>query len=328
MTRLSLASIAGAASLILSSFTAPPAHADNYPSKTIVVIADGAAGGVVDIWARRIALRMGDVLKQPVIVENRPGASGTIAAEAAARAQPDGYTVLFGGMSPLVTFPGAGGVVRYDPARSFIPAAGGTQGYPQLLANSALNIRSLAELVEFARKRPEGVTCATGGHASLPHFACEMTARALGIRLRVIPYKSGPPAFQDVMGGQVHLAIGYASETEAFVAAGRLTSLAIFGPGRMAKTPSVPTFEEEGHTNMSLPSFNGFYFPAKTPPEIVEKFNAASISVWQQGELLEAIRALGGFYVSYKPGEFAEFVRAQQTKWKRMSDDFGIKTEQ
>ncbi len=327
LRHLTISLVAGAA-LGLSMAWPHLACAQAYPAKPIRVIVDTAAGGVVDIWARRIAQHMTTSFKQSVIVDNRPGASGTIAAEAVANAPPDGYTALFAGVNSLVTFPSSGGVVRYDPVGSFIPVAGGTQGYPQLLANSSLNIRSLADLTDFARKQPQGVTCATSGNASFQHFACELTARALGIRLRVIPYKASAPALQDVASGQVQLAVGFAAEIDGLVTSGRLTPIAIFGPKRLPKSPSVPTFEEAGHSNMSLPSFNGFYLPARTPVEIVEQLNAASIAALQSPELQEIMRTLGATYIPYKPSEFADFVHGEQMRWKRRSDDMGIKAEQ
>ncbi len=208
------------AALVLLAIVLPvaPASAQPYPSKPIKLIVDGPAGGINDIWARRYAQRISEAMQQTIVVENRPGASGTIAAEAVAKSTPDGYTMFFGGMNPLVAYPGAGGLVRYDPVRDFVPVAVSTMGYPAFVVNSGLGIKTLADLVERAKAKPDEFICGTSGQASVQHFACVKAAEALGVEMRTVPYKGGSAALMDAAAGQIQVSVGYTAELEPHMA--------------------------------------------------------------------------------------------------------------
>lgn len=320
-----LSALFAAATLITVS---PQAGAQPYPARPIKVIVDGPAGGINDIWTRRYTQRLSESMQQPVVVENRPGASGSIAAEAVAKSPPDGYTVMYGGMNPMVAYPGAGGVVRYDPTKDFSSVALGTMGYPAFVINSALGIKTLAEFQQRAKARPDEFLCGTAGQASVQHFACALVARALGIKMRTVPYKGGSASLVDAASGQVHVAVGYTAELEPFITPGKLTVLASFAPMRLPKFPNAPSFAEAGFPGLELPSFSGFFMPANAPRDAVERFNAEAIKAMARPEMVEWRDSVGGYYQVFKPGEFAEFVRREQAKWKRMSDDLGIRAEQ
>ena len=305
-----------------------PASAQTYPSKPIKVIVDGPAGGINDIWTRRYTQRLSESMQQPVVVENRPGASGSIAAEAVAKAAPDGYTVMYGGMNPLVAYPGAGGVVRYDPTKDFASVALGTMGYPVFVINSALGIKTLAEFQQRAKAKPDEFLCGTAGQASVQHFACALVSRALGIKMRTVPYKGGSASLVDAASGQVQVAVGYTAELEPFVGPGKLTVLASFAPIRLPKFPNAPSFAEAGFPGLELPSFSGFFMPAGAPKEAIDRFNAEAIKAMARPEMIEWRQSVGGYYELFKPAEYVEFVRREQAKWKRMSDDLSIRAEQ
>jgi tripartite-type tricarboxylate transporter receptor subunit TctC len=323
MIRTSLMSIAV---LCMTGVVVAQGSAPTWPNKPIKVLVDGPAGGINDIWTRRYAQRLSEQFGQPVVVEPRPGASGTIAAEAVAKSAPDGYTVLYGGMNPLVAFPGAGGTVRYDHTKDFAPSAIGSMGYPLFVASSALGVKNLAELkVKAAGKE---LTCGTSGQASVQQFACANAAKALGIRLRAIPYKGGAAALMDASAGQIDVSVGYTAETEALVTQGRLIPLASFAPNRLPRFPNAPSFAEAGYPGLELPSFSGFFFPAGTPQAMVDRFNAEAVKAMAKPEMGEYVKAAGGFYIPYKSAEFADFVRKEQMKWKKMSDETGIRAEQ
>jgi tripartite-type tricarboxylate transporter receptor subunit TctC len=303
-------------------------QAQPYPSKPIRIIVDGPPGGINDIWARRYAQRMGESIATSIVVENRTGASGTIAAEALTKAAPDGYTLLYGGMTPLVTFPSAGGATRYDPTKDIESVALGTLGYPILVTSAASGIKSVAELIAKAKSSPEELTCGTAGQASIQHFACANLAKNLGIKVRVIPYKSGYASMIDTAAGQIQLSIGYSSETEPLVTQGRLTSLAVFAPNRLPKFAGTQTFAEAGFAGMEMPSFAGFFLPANTSKAIVERLNTEVLSAIARPEMAEFIKSAGAFYLPLKASEFSEFMRKEQSKWKRMSEETGIRNEQ
>jgi tripartite-type tricarboxylate transporter receptor subunit TctC len=308
---------------------AAPAQAQTYPAKPIKVIVDGPAGGINDIWTRRYTQRLSESMGQPVVVENRPGASGSIAAEALARSPADGYTLMYGGMNPLVAFPGAGGVIRYDPVKDFTPVALGTMGYPAFVISSSLGIKTLAEFQQRAKAaKPEEFACGTSGQAGVQHFACAMVERALGIKMRMVPYKGGSAALMDAAAGNIQVSVGYTAELEPFTGPGRLTVLAAFAPIRMPKFPTAPSFAEAGFPNMEMPSFAGFFMPANAPRDAVERFNAEAIKAMARPEMTEWRTSVGGYYELFKPAEFGNFVRGEQSKWRKMSDEFNIKAEQ
>lgn len=317
-----------AAAIGAAAFCAPvTAIAQDYPTRPVRLLVDGPAGGVNDIWARRYGQRISETIGQPVVVDNRPGASGSIAAEALARSAPDGYTIFFGGMNPLVAFPGAGGQVRYDPAKDFAPIGVGTMGYPMLVAYSGAGIKTVADLVAQAKAKPDELICGTAGHAALQHFACVYLEKLLGIKLRTVPYKGSSAALLDAANGAVQIAIGYASELEPLTTPGKLVAIAALSPNRMPKYPSAPTLAEAGYPGLDLIAFSGFFAPAGTPRPIIDKLNAASIQAMQRPELTELLKSLGGLYEPLNPDDFAKIVAREQAKWKKMSDETGIKIE-
>ena len=322
--RLTLTALA-AASLLAAAAPAANAQSD-YPNKPIKLIVDGPAGGINDIWARRYANVVGPALKQTLVIENRTGASGSIAAEALSQATPDGYTMFYGGMNPLVIYPGAGGKVRYDPIKDFLPIALGTIGYPSLVAGSAIGAKTIAEAI--AKVGSAERTCGTGGNASVAHFACEQFARAAKVKLLSVPYKAGILAATDVAAGQIDFASGFFSEIEALTSAGRLVPLAVYGPQRLPKFPHVPTMAEAGMPGIELPSFSGFFAPAGTPMPIVARLHTELLAAMKTPELSGILANAGGVYQVMSQAAFADFYRQEIAKWKKLSADTGIRVEQ
>jgi tripartite-type tricarboxylate transporter receptor subunit TctC len=204
----------------------------------------------------------------------------------------------------------------------------GTLGYPILVTGSAAGFKNLAELIAKAKASPDEVNCGTAGQASVQHFACANIAKALGIKLRAVPYKSGLASMVDTAAGQIQLSVGYSSETEPLVTQGRLTALAVFAPNRLPKFPNTPTFSELGVSGLEMPSFAGFFLPVATPSAIVDRLNAEVIKAIARPEMAEYIRSAGAFYLPLKAADFGDFMRKEQTKWKRLSDETGIRNEQ
>lgn len=303
------------------------AWAQNYPSRPVRLIVDGPPGGVNDVWARRFAQRIGDALGQPVIVDNRPGASGSIAAEAVARAPGDGYTVLYGGFNPLVAYPAAGGVVRYDPLKDFTPVALATMGWPALIVNGALGVRTLPELLRRLQAKPDENICATAGVASVQHFACARFAQVAKRDLRMIPYKGGTPALVDTANGQAQVAVGFTVELEPFTGPGRVLPLAAFGPGRLKKFPDTPTFAELGLGDLEMIAFSGFFMPPGAPKAAVARFNAEVLRAVQDPQMQEWILAVGAVHQRLSPEEFAAMMSREVAKWKKLSETTGIRVE-
>ncbi len=317
----SVALVVGAAALLV-----PSVRAQDYPSKPIKLIVDGPAGGINDIWARRYTNVMGPAMKATFVIENRTGASGSLAAEVLPQSAPDGYTVFYGGMNPLVLYPGAGGKVRYDPVKDFLPVALGTMGFPTLVAGSSTGAKTLAEAI--AKVGSTERTCGTGGNASVGHFACVLLARAAKIKLLTVPYKAGALAATDVVGGQLDFSAGFYSEIEALTSASKLVPLAVYGPQRLPRFPQVPTMAEAGFPDLALPSFSGFFVPVGTPAPIVARLHTELLAAMKTPELSGILANAGGVYQVMSQEAFATFYRQEVAKWKKLSADLNIRVEQ
>ena len=322
--RLSLLSLAVAAAFAALP-TAAQAQAD-YPNKPIKLIVDGPAGGINDIWARRYTNVMGQAMKQTFIIDNRTGASGSLAAELLPQASPDGYTMFYGGMNPLVLYPGAGGRVRYDPVKDFLPVALGTMGFPTLVTGSSLGAKTIAEAV--AKVGGAERSCGTGGNASVGHFACVQFERAAKLKLLTVPYKAGALAATDVASGQIDFSAGFYSEIEALVSGNRLVPMAVYGPQRLPRFPNVPTMAEAGFPGLELPSFSGFFVPVGTPAPIVARLHTEVLAAMNTPELTNILANAGGVYQVMSQEAFAAFYRQEIAKWKKLSADLNIRVEQ
>jgi tripartite-type tricarboxylate transporter receptor subunit TctC len=306
-----------------------PALAQDYPNKPIRFVVGSPAGGVVDIRARRFGARLAELLKQPILVENRPGASNTIAAEAVAKSAPDGYTALFGGNTEVVTVPALGMPIRYDPIKDFIPVAQFTLGYPVLVVHSGLGIKTLPALIEWARARPGQLMCGTSGHGSGQHFVCELLARSARIQLRTVPYKGTAPMLLDTAAGQVHVSIGFLAEVDRqYIGTGKVIPLGVLSPKRIARFPDLPTMAEMGHTGFDMMSWTGLFVPAGTPRAIVTRLNAEITRVVREPEFASWLADTGSEVVTPTPEQFRDFTRGELERWRKMSDEFGIKAEQ
>lgn len=317
-----------AAVLTVASVVAPSAAwSQTYPARPVRLVIETTTGSTNDIWSRRFGQRMGEALGQSFVVDNKPGASGTIAAEQVARAGADGHTLLFGGMTSLITYPAANGTVRYQPTRDFIPIGLGTMAYPLVLASAKLGVKSLPAFIASAKSRGDEVTCGTAGVASPQHFACSEFGRAVGIRVRAIPYKGGAAAMLDAANGDVELVVGWSSEVAPFTDNGRLVPLVTLGPKRHPRFPDVPTTDEAGFRAVQLPAFSGLFAPAGTAPDVIARLNAEMVKAATRPDMKEWMDANGGIYMPMDATEFAAFFRQEQAKWKRLAEEGSIRAE-
>ena len=305
----------------------PQGSAQAYPSRPIRIIVPAAAGGVQDVIARRLTDKLTRSLGQPVVVDNRPGANGFIGAEAAARAKPDGYTVLFAAVNVLCINPALFQSLPYDPVRDFAPITLAGRGSPILLVNPRAPVKSLSEFIQYAKARPGQVTYGSPAVGSPQHIAAKLLEQLAGVEMVHVPYKNQPQVITDLIGGQIDMTIEFASVATPHVQAGKVRALAIVGPRRKPVLPDIPTAAELGLPGFDLTAWNGFLVPAGTPPEIVARLNKEFVSALRQPELVAWIESLGSEVVPSTPDEFARYMKLELGRWSKIVKDAKVQIE-
>ncbi|HZP85633.1 MAG TPA: tripartite tricarboxylate transporter substrate binding protein [Burkholderiales bacterium] len=303
------------------------AFAQTFPTKPIRLLVGYPPGGPNDIMARALSQRLGDALGQPVIVENRPGASGNIASELVAKAQPDGYTLLMGSAGPNAInaslFPKLPFDLRTDLAPitlvAVIPNA--------LVVNPSLDVASVQDLIRAAKAKPDKLTFASSGSGSTLHLAGELFNQLAGIRILHVPYKGTAPAMQDVMGGQVDMIFAALPSVLPQVRAGKLRMLAVTTPERSPAAPDTPTMREAGLTGYAVQPWYGLFTTGGTPEPIVERLATEVGRVLNDPKVREQLAAQGAEPQTMRPREFASFVRDEIEKWSQVVRLSGAKAE-
>jgi len=304
-----------------SAFAAP------YPSQPIRFILPAAAGGVLDIIMRRLSDKLGRSLGQTIIVDNKPGANGLIGMEAAARAKPDGYTVLFAPSNALCVNPALFVKLPYDPVRDFAPVTRGVRGNPILLVGPRFPAKTLAEFIEYAKARPRQVTYGTPAIGSPQHIAAKLLEQLTGIELVHVPYKNQPQAMTDLIGGQIDAAIEFASVAAPHVTAGKVRALVVLGPRRKPIMPDVPSAAESGMPAFDLAAWNGFLVPAGTPPEIIARLNKEIVAALMAPDFGEWMTSLGAEVVPDTPDDFAAYIKTEMSRWSKIVKEANIRLE-
>ena len=315
--------------LLLPLFAAAAqAQPDEWPSRTIKIVSPFPPGGTTDLLARLFAPPLSRALGQSVIVENRAGGGGSIGTGVVAKSPPDGYTALFGGNTEVVVAPALGMPIRYDPIKDLTPVAQFTLGFPVMVVNSTMGVKTLAELIEWAKARPGQLTCGTSGHGSGQHFICELLARSAKIQVRSVPYKGTGPMLLDVASSQIHVAIGFLAEVDKqYIVPGKVIPVGTLGPRRLPRFPNLPTMNEMGHTGFEMLSWTGLFVPGGTPKAAITRLNAEITKVVREPEFATWLAETGSEVVTPTPEEFASFTRGELERWRKMSQDFGIKYE-
>ena len=302
------------------------AHAQPFPAKPIRLIVSYPPGGGADLMARLIAPRMSETLGQPVVVENKPGASGQIAAAEVARAPADGYTLLFDASNYAVTpwlFPN----LPYEPAKAFKPVAVLALFPNILVVTQSFEARDVQQLVAMAKAKPGTIAFASSGNGSAQHLSGELFRQKTGVDMTHVPYKGGGPALNDVIGGQVPVFFGNMASTLPHVKGGRLRALAITGGKRSAALPDVPTMVEAGVPGYQVYEWNALFAPSGTPAPALAKIVEAAAKAMQSAEFRERVASLGGEVAAYGPVDAERFVREQTDLWGRVVRESRIRVE-
>ncbi|ARP95487.1 Bug family tripartite tricarboxylate transporter substrate binding protein [Bordetella genomosp. 13] len=321
-----LRTLLGAAALAAAALCAgPAAAADAYPSRPITLVVPFPAGAGTDAVGRIFAGELGAILGQQVVVENRPGANSTIAGNFVARAKPDGYTLFVTTNTSHSAAPWLMKSIPYDPVKDFTPIARGGNLPFMLVVNPKRPYKSVAELVEYARKNPGKVTYASGNSTGI--VAGATLARRTNTQMLHIPYKGTPQALTDVVGGQVDFMFTDLTSGMPFVQSGQLRALAVSTAQRSTIVPDLPSMREAGVADFDLNSWNGYFGPAGMPPEVVAKLNQAINQVVAKPEVRQRLASLGFDAFSGTPQEFAAFVGQQLELWGKLIRDAGIQPE-
>jgi tripartite-type tricarboxylate transporter receptor subunit TctC len=306
---------------------AASALAQTYPSKPIRFVTAMAAGTTVDIRARQVGERVSKSIGQPVIVENRPGAGGTLAAAYVARAAPDGYTVLVGTVAEQAIAPAIYPKLDYDPRKDFAPITQYAETATLLVANPALGVTNLQELIALARANPGRLALGSWGNGTLTHLLTVHLAQVAGIDIQHVPYKNQAQALSDVVGGQIDLFWDYPVTSLSFIRAGRLRGLMVVGDRRVQPLPDVQSAAEAGLPAIRHKAWGGFLAPAGTPRPVVDRLNAEIVKALRSPEMERILAEQGSRVVTNTPDEFAAFIRREQDELAKLAKGAGARLE-
>ena len=316
--------------IILAAVLAAPAGAyaqQKYPVKTVRLVLPFTAGSAVDVLARLYGQKMAEQWGQQVLVDNRTGAAGIIGMEAIAKGAPDGYTLGMGNLATLAINPNLYAKLPYNVQRDYVPVSLTATIRNCLIVHPSLPVKSVKELIAFAKARPGQLDYASGGVGSAQHIPMEMLKAMTGINIVHVTYKGLTPAFNDVLAGQVPMIIAGVVSALPYHQTGRLRILATTGATRTAATPEIPTVAEAGVPGYEYDSWTGFLAPAGTPPAIVSQFNAEVVRIGKLPDIRERLTSLGFDIVGSSSEAFGALIRDHNARIGKVVRDAGIKAE-
>ena len=319
---LMLASVLAAASL-----SALPTLADTYPDRPIHLVVPFPPGGPADIVARPLAERLGIALAQPVVILNKPGASGTIGAAFVAKSDPDGYTLLLGTSNELTMSPGLYAKLPYDPAQDFAPITTVILFPNVLVVNKNLPVHSAGELVALTRAKPGKISYGTSGTGSTNHLTTELYRISAKVELNYVPYRGGAPAMADLMGGQIQAMFATMPSSSGLIRGSAIRALMVTDAKHWAAIPDVPSTIEAGLPDVQVISFNGVLAPAGTPRAIVDKLHDEIVKIMNTPTMTARMSDQAGEVSTSTPEQFAEILKADFARWLSVIKTNGIHVE-
>ena len=320
---ISFAHVIGVAALL---FAVTGALAQSYPARSVRLIVPSSPGGGTDITARIIAPKLSEYLGQQVVVENRAGAGTMIGGEAVARATPDGYTILMG-ISTLAINPAMYKKVPYDALKDFAPISQVVALPNVLVTHPSLPVKSVKELIGFARARPGQINFASAGVGTNPHFAMELFNSMAGVKMIHVPYKGSGQGVIDLLAGHVTVMTPSILTAMGYVKDKRLRALGVTSAKRAVGAPDIPTISEAGLAGYEAVQWFGVLAPAGTPAAIVTRLHKEIVRTLQAADVRQKLVSDGADPVGSSPDEFAAFLKAETAKWARVAKDVGIKPE-
>ena len=320
MTLRSLMAIAALAAVWVA-----PVDAQTYPSQTIKIVVPQPPGGGFDTVGRILAEKLGPLLGQTVLVENRIGAGTRVGTEAAAKAPADGYTLLLGALSNMALNAGLYTDLPYDPLKDFTPIGLAVTWSYTLVARKDLPQKDLKEVIAYARANPEKVTFASAGKGSGQHIAMAATAQLAGVKLTHVAYRGAQAAYQDVLGGRVDLFFDISSTARSQVDSGTVRALAVSSKDRQKMHPDVPSVMETGVAPLDMESWFGLFAPAATPPAVLARLRSEFAKVVAMPEVADLFGKTGGRVMKLSVPETEALVKAEVARWTKLITEAGLR---
>jgi tripartite-type tricarboxylate transporter receptor subunit TctC len=314
---------------IFASFAALSVNAQSdYPTKPITYVVPYPPGGAADVFARQLAKKLSERLDKPVVIENRSGANGNIGSEYVAKAPADGYMILLGTASTITINPHLyGKQMPYDPMKDLQPISGTHEMANVLVVNVATPYKSVADVVIAAKAKPGVIAYASAGNGNTMHLAGEQFKMQADIDLLHVPYKGGPPALNDVLGGQVPMMFNNLPAIVALVNTGKLRAIGVGSAKRSPLLPSVPTMDEAGMKGYVSVVWNGIFVRAGTPRPIVERLNREIVAILNEPDTKRSLEEQGFNTMPTTPEQFAELIRADYPRWGVLVKASGAKVD-
>ena len=315
--KITMTACALAVAFLLSGVTVATLSAQTYPNKPIKIILPMNPGGVTDILGRIMSQKLAERLGQPFVPENRPGAGGNIGLEMAAKARPDGYTIV---LSPpaIVVSPSLYKKLNYDPVKDLAPISLVAEIPNVLVVRSSLQVNSLKELVALAKTKPGKLNFGSGGMGTTNHLCGEILNTLAKINIVHVPYKGVNQAMMAMIGGEVDMVVIGTPSSLPHIQSGKVRALAVLSDQRLPTLPGVPTAKEAGIDNFSVSAWYGLLAPAGTPRDIINRLNAEWIKIAASADVRENIQKIGFEPLSSTPEEFAEFIRTEIVRWSKV----------
>ena len=318
-TQKALRLLGCAAAVTLSQ---PVTAADWQPNKPVRMLVGFAPGGGTDSTARALAAKLGERLGQQVIIDNRPGAAGNIATDIASKATPDGHTVLMGTIAALAINPSLYKKLPFDPVKDLLPVSRAADSTNILVVHPSTGVKSVQELVALAKGKP--LNCGSSGVGGAGHLALELFNLQTGTKITHIAYKGGGPAMVDLISGNIDLIFATAASAVPHIKSGRIRALAVTTASRSKLVPELPTIAETGVKDFEANNWYGLMVPAKTPRNVVNRFNKDMVAVLNMPDVRKTLFNQGLDAAPSTPEEFAAYIRAEKIKWEKVTKAAGI----
>ncbi len=314
---------AGVASIVMVGASC----AGEYPDRPIRLLVPGTAGGGMDVVARLVANTMSETLKQPVVVENKPGAAGNIAVNQLAKSPPDGYTVVLGQTSQLAINPSLYGNLPYDPIKDLIPVVLLADAPNVVIVPAESSVKTVADLVAAAKASPDGLDVATPGIGTVSHLTAELFSRSAGIKLRHIPARGANAALMDIAAGRIPVMLSSIPTSLGLIQSGKVRAIAVSALARSPVLPNVPTIAEQGYPGFNAGTWYGLLVPVGTPSDVVKKLNDVGNAALKSPEIVERVVAEGGIVLGGSSAVFSEKLRVDNAKWSKVIKEAGLHQE-